>query len=47
MRTVILKAGSGALAGIVQWTECSPMNQSVTGLIPTQDTCPACGPGPQ
>ena len=37
---------SPALAGIAQWTECRPVNQRVAGLIPSQDTCLGCGPGP-
>ena len=35
-----------ALAGMAQWIECRPVNQS-TGLIPSQGTCLRCGPGPQ
>ena len=36
-----------AQAGVAQWIECRPANQSVTGSIPCQDTCLGCGPGPQ
>ena len=36
-----------ALAGIAQWIECKPVNQSVTDSIPSQGTCLGCGPGPQ
>ena len=35
------------LAGVAEWTECRPTNQSVTGLIPSQGTCLGCRPGPQ
>ena len=36
-----------ALAGVAHWTECWPAKQRVTGSIPSQGTCLACGPGPQ
>ena len=36
-----------ALAGMAQWTEYRPVNQKVTGLIPSQGTCLGFGPGPQ
>ena len=36
-----------ALAGVVQWIELRPVNQRVTGSIPSQGTCLAFGPGPQ
>ena len=36
-----------ALAGVVQWIECRPVNQMVAGLIPSQGTCLDCRPGPQ
>ena len=32
-----------ALDGVAQWIECWPVNQRVTGSIPSQGT----GPGPQ
>ena len=35
-----------ALAGVARWIECWPVNQRVTGLIPSQGTCLGCGPGP-
>ena len=35
-----------ALAGVAQWTECWPLNQRVTGLIPSQGIGLGCGPGP-
>ena len=35
-----------ALAGVAQWTECRPVSQRVTGLIPNQGTCLGCRPGP-
>ena len=34
-----------ALAGLAQWTEHGPVNQTVAGLIPSQGTCLSCGPG--
>ena len=43
MFVVILK--SFALAGVAQWIECQPVNQRVTGSIPSQGTCLGCGPG--
>ena len=33
--------------GVVQWTECQPVNQRVTSSIPRQGTCLGCKPGPQ
>ena len=36
-----------ALAGVAQWIKRRPVNQSITGLIPSQGTCLGCGPGPQ
>ena len=36
-----------ALAGMVQWIKCQPVNQKVAGSIPSQGTCLGCGPGPQ
>ena len=36
-----------ALAGIAQWIKCQPANQRVAGLIPRQDTCLDCRPGPK
>ena len=44
--TRIQKNEERALAGVAQWIECWPANQSVTGLIPSQGTCLGCGPGP-
>ena len=35
-----------ALSGVAQWTELRPVNQRVTGSIPSQGTCLGCGPGP-
>ena len=32
---------------MAQWIECWPVNQKVASSIPSQDTCPGCGPGPQ
>ena len=34
------------MAGVAQWIECQPVNQRVTGWIPSQGTCLDCGPGP-
>ena len=36
-----------ALAGVAQWIECWPVNQKVSGSIPSLSTCLGCGPGPQ
>ena len=32
------------LAGVAQWTEGRPVNQGVTGWIPSQSTCLDCRP---
>ena len=42
-----VRFGMTSLAAVAQWTECWPVNQRVTGSIPSQGTCLACGPGPQ
>ena len=42
-----IKNHSGALRGVAQRTECRPTKQRVAGLIPSQDRCLGCGPGPQ
>ena len=34
-------------AGVAQWIGCSPVNQRVAGLIPSQGTSLGCRPGPQ
>ena len=34
------------LAGVAQWVECQPVNQKVTGLIPSQGTCLGHRPDP-
>ena len=34
-------------AGVAQWIEHQPANQSVAGLIPSQGTCLVCRPSPQ
>ena len=36
---------TNALAGVAQWIEHQPVNQRVTGSIPSQGTCLGCGPG--
>ena len=36
-----------ALAGVSQWIERRPVNQKVSGSVPSQGTCLGCGPGPQ
>ena len=36
-----------ARAGMAQWIERQPVNQRVTGSIPSQSTCLGCGPRPQ
>ena len=40
------KIFSLALVGVGQWIERWPVNQRVSGSIPSQDTCLGCGPGP-
>ena len=35
-----------ALTDEAQWIEHWPVNQRVTGLIPSQGTCLGCGQGP-
>ena len=42
----LIKHASLALAGVAQWVERRPANQSVTSSIPLQGTCLGCGPGP-
>ena len=44
--SILLKKMDG-LAGVAQWIECQPVNQRVTGWIPTQGTCLGCRPDPQ
>ena len=34
------------MAGVAQWIEHGPVNQRVTGSIPSQGTSLGCGPGP-
>ena len=34
------------LAGVIQWIEHRPVNQSVSSLIPGQGTCLGCESGP-
>ena len=34
------------LTGVAQWTECQPVNQRVTGSIPSHGTRLGCMPGP-
>ena len=36
-----------ALAGVAQWILRQSVNQRATSLIPSQDTCLGCTPGPQ
>ena len=36
---VTLKLNQITLARVAQWIECWPMNQRVTGSIPSQGTC--------
>ena len=37
------ESASFALAGVTQWIECRPVNQRVSGSIPSQGTCLGCG----
>ena len=41
-----LKKQKQNLPCVAQWIECQPVNQRVTGSIPSQGTCLGCGPGP-
>ena len=41
-----IRRNSCALAGVAQWVERQPANQSITGLIPSQGTYLGCRPGP-
>ena len=41
------KIGGEVLAGVAQWTEHGPVNQRVSGSIPSQGTCLGCGLGSQ
>ena len=38
----VLKILGCTLAGMAGWAECRPVNQTVAGSIPSQDTCPGC-----
>ena len=44
---IFIKNTKFSLAHVAQWIECWPANQRVASLIPSQGTCPGCGPGPQ
>ena len=44
---VFIKHINVALSGTALWIECQPVNQRVTGSIPSQSTCLGCRPGPQ
>ena len=43
----LLRMRELALAGVAQWIECQPANQTVAVLIASEGTCLGCGPGPQ
>ena len=43
----LLKIVYLALAGVAQWTARWPLNERITGLIPSQAICLGCRPGPQ
>ena len=44
---LLLKMIKIAQAGVAQWIELGPANQSVTGSISSHGTCLDCRPGPQ
>ena len=44
---MVKKTATRVLAGVTQWTECWPANQSVAGSSPSQGTCLGCLPGSQ
>ena len=46
MDILLVKNQKTALAGVVQWIECQPVNQKVAGAIPSPGICLGCGPGP-
>ena len=41
-KNILHKDVHTALAGVAQWIECRPVNQRVTGSIPSQGTCLGC-----
>ena len=41
-----VKNSGSALDFVSQWVECQPMNQRVTGSMPSQGTRLGCGLGP-
>ena len=45
IENLCVKIMKEALAGVAQWTECQPVNQGVTGSIPSRGTCLGCEPG--
>ena len=48
LTTVSFKSNKvGAVAGVAQWIECWPVNQSIAGSIPSQGAGLGCRPGPQ
>ena len=47
IRKLLEEIVTEALAGVSQWIELWPVNQRVTGSIPSQGTRLGYGPGPQ
>ena len=47
LSTIEYKKQTMALAGVAQWVECWPVNQTVAGSIPVRAHCLGCWPGPQ
>ena len=47
MFSKLFKSEGEVLAGVAQWIECWPVNQSVAGSIPSQGTYVGCRPGPR
>ena len=42
----LFKRSPTSLTGVAQWTDLQPINQKVTGSIPSEGTGLGCGPGP-
>ena len=47
IEVVLKNTHISALVGVAQWIEHWPVNQRVSGLVPSQGTGLGCGPGPQ
>ena len=45
--TLLFKCDHRDLSAVAQQTECQPVNQRISGSIPSQDACLGCRTGPQ